>query len=84
MAFIKRPSFRFLDICVFQTYIEAILYKGARMTLDIIIGLILLTASLSGVILFTLWSRHIIERLHDSSPDTLKEAQENTLNERKS
>jgi len=79
-----RPSFRFLDICVFQTYIEAILNKGARMTLDIIIGLILLTASLCGVILFTLWSRHIIEQLHSNSPDTLKEVQENRLNERKS
>ncbi len=54
------------------------------MTLNIIIGIILLTASLGGVVIFTLWSRHIIEVIYSASQGTLKEIQENTINERKS
>ncbi len=54
------------------------------MTFDIIIGILLLAASLSGVIILTLWSRHIIERIYSEPPDTLKEIQETITNERKS
>ncbi len=54
------------------------------MTFDIIIGIILLAASLGGVVLFTFWSRHIIERIYSSSSGTLKETQEKISNERKS
>ena len=50
------------------------------MTLDLIIGIVLLTASLCGVVLFTLWSRYIIERIHAGSGDTQKGAQESTEN----
>jgi len=53
------------------------------MTIDIIIGIIILAVSLSGVVIFTLWSRHIIDRIHSDSPGTLKEIQETIINERK-
>jgi hypothetical protein len=46
------------------------------MTFDIIIGIILLAGSLGVVVLFTLWSRHIIERIHSGSSGTLKETQD--------
>ncbi len=46
------------------------------MTFDIIIGIILLVGSLGGVVLFTLWSRHIIERIYSGSSGTLKEKQD--------
>jgi hypothetical protein len=129
-------SFHFLDISVFQTYIEAIskmhipfdsraqggkktvsncsvmhilspTFSGNNclrtlgafiscllkqfaqiwsifMTLNIIIGIILLAASLGGVVIFTLWSRHIIERIHSAPTGTLKEIQGNINNGRKS
>ena len=54
------------------------------MTFNIIIGIILLVLSLGGVIVFTLWSRHIIERIYSGSPGTLKEIQENINNGNKS
>ncbi len=54
------------------------------MTLNIIIGIILLAVSLGGVVIFTLWSRHIIERIYSAPPGTLKEIQENIINGKKS
>jgi len=46
------------------------------MTFDMIIGIIVLSASLTGVVILTLWSRHIIERIFSNSPDKLKENSE--------
>ena len=43
------------------------------MALDILIGIALTVMSLGAVVLLTLWSRHIIERIHARSPSSLRE-----------
>ena len=45
------------------------------MSLDILIGIALTAMSLGAVVLLTLWSRHIIERINAHSPSSLREIQ---------
>ncbi len=49
--------------------------QESLMTLDILIGIALTVMSLGAVVLLTLWSRHIIERIHARSPSSLREIQ---------
>ena len=54
------------------------------MNLDIIIGVVLTVMALGAVVFLTLWSRHIIERIHARSPSSLREIQEDIRNGKKS
>jgi len=48
--------------------------------LDIIIGIILTVMALGAVVILTLWSRRIIERIHAHSPGSLREIQKDIIN----
>jgi hypothetical protein len=45
------------------------------MAFDLLFGVILIILALICVVLLTLWSRRIIERIHDHSPGSLREIQ---------
>ncbi|MEA1964829.1 MAG: hypothetical protein U9O41_06855 [Candidatus Aerophobetes bacterium] len=51
------------------------------MTSNIIIGIILTVLALSAVVILTLWSRRIIERIRSRSPKTLREIKREIDNE---
>jgi hypothetical protein len=48
--------------------------------LNIIIGIILTVMALGAVVILTLWSRRIIERIHARSPGSLREIQKDIIN----
>jgi hypothetical protein len=48
--------------------------------LDIIIGIILMVMALGVVVILTLWSRRIIERIHARPPGSLREIQKDIIN----
>lgn len=50
------------------------------MDLDIIIGIILTVMALGTVVILTLWSRRIIERIYAHSPGSLREIQKDIIN----
>lgn len=54
------------------------------MTFDILLGIVLTALSLGAVVFLTIWSRRIIERIHASSPSSLREIQKETINGNKS
>ena len=54
------------------------------MALDILIGLTLTAIALGGVVVLTLWSRRIIERIHAHSSGSLREIQKDIINGNKS
>jgi len=54
------------------------------MTLDILIGIILTAVALCTVVLLTLWSRRIIERIHVHASGSLREIQKDIINGNKS
>jgi hypothetical protein len=55
---------------------------GVRFLLDlnIVIGIILTVMALGTVVILTLWSRRIIERIHARSPGSLREIQKDIIN----
>jgi hypothetical protein len=54
------------------------------MSFDMIIGALLTMAALGAVVLLTLWSRSIIERIHQRAPGSLRDIQKDILNGNKS
>ena len=54
------------------------------MTFDILVGIVLTALALGVVVLLTLWSRRIIERIHARSPSSLREIQKDIINGNKS
>ena len=50
------------------------------MSLDSLIGAILTIAALVGVVLLTLWSRRIVERIHALRPGSLRDIQQELNN----
>ena len=54
------------------------------MTFDILMGIVLTALALGVVVLLTLWSRRIIERIHARSPGSLREIQKDIINGNKS
>lgn len=50
------------------------------MYFDTIIGIIITVIALGTVVMLTLWSRHIIERIHARSPGSLREIQKDIIN----
>ncbi len=54
------------------------------MTFDIFLGIVLTAISLCTVVLLTMWSRRIIERIHTRPPSSLREIQNETTNGNKS
>ena len=53
-------------------------------TFDILLGIILTSISMCAVVFLTIWSRRIIERIHASSPSSLREIQKEIINGNKS
>lgn len=54
------------------------------MTFDILMGIVLTALALGVVVLLTLWSRRIIERIHARSPGSLRQIQKDIINGNKS
>ena len=54
------------------------------MSFDMILGSLLTLAALGAVVLLTLWSRSIIERIHDRAPGSLRNIQKDIMNGNKS
>jgi hypothetical protein len=50
------------------------------MDLNIITGIILTVIALGTVVILTLWSRRIIERIHTHSPGSLRKIQKDIIN----
>ncbi|MBW1939735.1 MAG: hypothetical protein JRI67_13455 [Deltaproteobacteria bacterium] len=50
------------------------------MDLNIIIGIIVTVMALVVVVILTIWSRRIIERIHARSPGSLREIQKDIIN----
>jgi hypothetical protein len=50
------------------------------MTFDTVIGVGLTAIALGAVVLLTLWSRRIIERIHNHSPGSLRKIQKDIIN----
>jgi hypothetical protein len=48
--------------------------------LDIIIGIILMVMALGAIVILTLWSRRIIERIHARPRGSLREIQKDIIN----
>jgi len=53
-------------------------------TFDILLGIVLTVISLCVVVFLTMWSRRIIERIHERPPSSLREIQKETINGNKS
>ena len=53
-------------------------------TFDIFLGIVLTVISLCVVVFLTMWSRRIIERIHERPPSSLREIQKETINGNKS
>ena len=51
------------------------------MTFDIMLGIVLTILALGAVVILTLWSRRIIERIHAHRPSSLRHIQKEILNE---
>jgi hypothetical protein len=60
---------------IYPAYIPELL-----MDLNIIIGIILTVTALGAVVILTLWSRRIIERIHANSPGSLRKIQKDIIN----
>ena len=54
------------------------------MTFDILMGIVLTALALGVVVLLTLWSRRIIERIYARLPSSLREIQKDIINGNKS
>lgn len=54
------------------------------MTFDILMGIVLTALALGIVVLLTLWSRRIIERIYARLPSSLREIQKDIINGNKS
>ncbi len=54
------------------------------MTFDMVVGIGLTALALGAVVLLTLWSRNIIERIHSRSPASLREIQKDIVNGKES
>ncbi len=50
------------------------------MTFDVFTGIIFIAAALCVIVFLTLWSRHIIERIHAHPPGSLREIQKEIIN----
>lgn len=50
------------------------------MDLDIITGIILTVMALGAIVILTLWSQRIIERIHARPPGSLREIQNDIIN----
>ena len=50
------------------------------MDLDIVLGIVLTITALGAVVFLTVWSRRIIERIHNRSPNSLREIQRDIMN----
>jgi hypothetical protein len=51
------------------------------LTFDIVLGIVLTILTLGVVVLLTLWSRRIIERIHAHRPSSMRNIQKEILNE---
>jgi len=54
------------------------------MSFDMVVGALLTLAALAAVVLLTLWSRSIIERIHDRAPGSLRNIRKDIMNGNKS
>jgi hypothetical protein len=54
--------------------------EESPMDFDILTGIILTATALGGVVILTLWSRHIIERIHSRAPTSLRKIRMVRLN----
>jgi hypothetical protein len=65
-------------LALFSLYLEE--SPALLMDLNMLIGIILTVTALGAVVMLTLWSRRIIERIHAHSPGSLREIQKDIIN----